>query len=60
MIEKKGKGNQVEDLRTINLIEVDFNFNNKVMAEELLACIEKNNLILDKQYRSYHRYCIAK
>ena len=29
MIKKKGKGNQVGNLRTINLIEANFNFNNK-------------------------------
>ena len=52
MIEKKGKGNQVGDLRTINLIKVNFNFNNKVMAKELLNCVEKNNLLPNKQYRS--------
>ena len=48
MIEKKGKSNWVGDLRTINLMEVDFNFNNKVIAKELLVCIEKNNLIPDE------------
>ena len=45
MIEKKGKGNRVGDLSTINLIEVDFNFNNKVLARELLKSIEENNLL---------------
>ena len=36
MIEKKGKGNLVTDLRTINLIEADFNYVNKVIAREIL------------------------
>ena len=42
MIEKKGKENQVGDLRTINLIEADFNFNNKIIAKEILLCTERN------------------
>ena len=32
MIEKKGKGYKVSDLHIINLMEVDFNFNNKVIV----------------------------
>jgi hypothetical protein len=48
MIEKKGKGNRVGDLRIINLMEVDFNFNNKVIAKELLHCIEHNKLLPDE------------
>jgi len=28
------------------LIEANFNFNNKVMARLVIACTEKNNLIL--------------
>ena len=36
MIEKKGKSNLVTDLRTINLIKVDFNYANKVIAREIL------------------------
>ena len=36
MIEKKGKGNQVSDLRIINLMKADFNFNNKTLAKEVL------------------------
>ena len=32
MILKKGKGYIVSDLHTINLMEINFNFNNKVMA----------------------------
>ena len=46
MIEKKGKINLVKDLYTINLIEADFNFNNKVIARLLIRYVEKNKLIL--------------
>ena len=48
MIQKKGKGNKVEELHTINLTEVDFNFNNKIMVRDLLYCAESNNLLLDE------------
>ena len=60
MIEKKGKGNRVRDLRTINLIEVDFNFNNKIIAKELLTCMEQNNLLPNEQYGSRYSYYTAK
>ena len=36
IIEKKGKGNWVQNLRMINLIEADFNYSNKVIAKEIL------------------------
>ena len=36
MIEKKGKRNLVQDLQTINLIEVEFNFNNKILVKEVM------------------------
>ena len=52
MIEKKGKGNLVKDLRIINLIEADFNFNNKIMARMVMQYIEDNKLIPQEQYRS--------
>ena len=45
MIEKKGKRNKVRDLRTLNLLEDDFNFNNKVMAKKTLECAERNGVI---------------
>ena len=45
MIEKKGKGNLVRDLRTINLIEVDFNYNNKILARIVMKCTKDNKLI---------------
>ena len=45
MIAKKGKGNIVQDLHTINLIEADFNFNNKVLAKMTIECAERNGLL---------------
>ena len=42
MIEKKDKGNLVQNLQTINLIEADFNYTNKVIAREILRCTKKN------------------
>ena len=57
IITKKGKECMVSDLRTINLIEVDFNFNNKIMAQDILRCAKDNALLLKEQYssRSGHR-----
>ena len=52
MIEKKGKGNRVEDLCTIDLLEVDYNFNNKILAKMIIECIEYNKLIPEEQYGS--------
>jgi hypothetical protein len=54
MIVKKRKKNKVRDLRTINLIEVNFNYNNKVLAWKLLRCIEENGLLPKEQYSSRH------
>ena len=45
MIKKKGKGYKVTDVRTINLIEVNFNFNNKIIARNILNYVEKNHLL---------------
>ena len=50
MIEKKGKGNLVEHLRTINLMEADFNFANKVLGKDAAACAEQNNIFPKEQY----------
>ena len=52
IIEKKGKRNLVSNLWIINLIEADFNFNNKVMTRNATRCVEQNNLIPIEQYRS--------
>ena len=46
MIKKKGKKNLVLDLCTINLIDADFNFNNKVLACNTMRCTEENNQFL--------------
>jgi hypothetical protein len=46
IIEKKGKGCIVSDLCTINLMEVDFNFNNKIIAWDILQCTKINELLL--------------
>ena len=48
MIAKKGKSNLVKDLRTINLMEANFNFNNKVVARLIMNCAEENKLLPDK------------
>ena len=52
IIEKKGKGNKVKDLRMINLLEVDFNFNNKIRTRMTMDCIKSNQLLLEDQYKS--------
>ena len=45
MIEKKSKGNKVKDIRIINLLEVDFNFNNKILARITIDYVESNQLL---------------
>ena len=57
---KKGKGDKVGDLRTINLMEVELNFNNKVMARDLLQCVEENNLLPAEHYGSRNGHYSAK
>ena len=52
MIEKKGKGNRFRDLRVLNLLEADFNSNNKVMAKTTLECAERNGILLPEQHGS--------
>ena len=52
MIPKKGKKPEVQNLRTINLMEAEFNFNNKVMGRAVAQCAEANNLICKEQYGS--------
>ena len=56
MIEKKGKGVEVENLRTINLMESDFNFNNKVMGRTVSDCAERNKLLPKEQYGSRQQH----
>ena len=52
MIPKKGKKPEVENLRTINLMEAEFNFNNKKMGRDVGACAERNKLLPKEQYGS--------
>ena len=56
IIEKKGKENLVSDLHTINLMEADFNFNNKVMVKAIIHYVEQNHLLLMEQYGSHKGY----
>ena len=42
----------VKDLRTLNLMEAEFNFNNKVMAKKTLECAERNGILPPQQYGS--------
>ena len=55
MIEKKGKGNLVDDLRTIQLMECDFNGNNKKLGKDVMTCAEANSLLPPEQYGSRKR-----
>ena len=57
MIGKKVKGNLTKDLRKINLMEDDFNFNDKTLARATLKYAEKNNLLFLEQHgsRKEHR-----
>ena len=52
MIHKKSHEYLVTKLRTITLLEADFNFNNKVLGKETIAHAEVNNLIAKEQYGS--------
>ena len=56
MIPKKGKKPEVENLRTINLMEVEFNFDNKIMGRETAKCAEKNKLLPKEQYGSRKKH----
>ena len=44
IIQKKGKGDWVQDLYIINLIKVGFNFNNKVIAKIIMEYAEQKKL----------------
>ena len=52
MLLKKGKGNHVDDLRTIQLMEAEFNANNENIGRDVMICAEKNNAIPKEQYGS--------
>ena len=45
IIQKKGKGDYIKNLCTLNQIEADFNFNNKVIARMIMECAEFNKCI---------------
>ena len=49
---KKEKIERVDKLRTIALLEADFNFNNKLLGRSTLHHAETNNLISKEQYGS--------
>ena len=48
MILKKGKRDNVQNLHTINLMEADFNFNNKLLAKDAMRYAEVNKLLLQE------------
>ena len=52
MLHKKEDVDLVTKLRTITLLEADFNFNNKVLGRATINHAEKNNLIAKEQYGS--------
>ena len=52
MIKKKERIERVDKLRTIALLEADFNFNNKLLGKTTLMHAEKNDLIAREQYGS--------
>ena len=47
MLEKKGKGYHVRNLRTICLTDADFNHNNNKMGRDHMCCAEANNNLND-------------
>ena len=57
--EKKGKDNLVRDLRRINQIEADFNFNNKVIDRLIMNYKEENGLLPTEQYGSRKSYRVS-
>ena len=52
MIKKKEGIERVDKLRTIALLEVDFNFNNKLLGKTTLMHAEQNDLIAKEQCSS--------
>ena len=52
MLEKKGKGSHVNKLRTICLLEDDFNHNNKKLGRDTMTCAETNGALPREQYGS--------
>jgi hypothetical protein len=52
MIPKKTNSFRVDKLRTICLVEPDFNFMNKLFGKRMMALAEKNDTIAPEQYGS--------
>jgi hypothetical protein len=52
MILKKAQQFRVDKLRTIVLLEADFNFNNKILGKEGMRTAEINNALAPEQYGS--------
>ena len=52
MLHKQENEDLVTKLRTITLLEADFNFNNKVLGKSTIDHAERNNLIAKEQYGS--------
>ena len=52
MLKKKENVDLVSKLRTITLLEADFNFNNKILGRETIAHAERNEVIAKEQYGS--------
>ncbi len=52
MIHKKAMVDLVTKLRTVTLLEADFNFNNKILGKRTMEHAERNNLIAKEQYGS--------
>ena len=52
MLQKKGKGDYVNDLQTIQLMECDFNGNNRKLGRDVMRCAEANNHLPKEQYGS--------
>ena len=55
MLHKKEHEDLVTKLRTITLLEADFNFNNKILGRATIQHAERNNLIAKEQYGSRPR-----
>ena len=50
MLEKKLKGVLISNLRTICLMEADFDFDNKILVRDLIKCAERYRNIPKEQY----------
>ena len=50
MLENKGKGLLTSNLRTILLMEADFNFNNNILERDLMQCAERGGVAPKEKY----------